>query len=52
VQRLARDATEVVELREEVARAWATAVMAEAHTAQAEKMAQEGVILLAHPVVG
>jgi hypothetical protein len=37
----------VVELQEEVTRAWAAAMMAEAHLAQAEGMAQERFVLLA-----
>jgi hypothetical protein len=36
----------VAELWEEVNRAWAVAIMAEAHAAQAEGMAQERVVIL------
>jgi hypothetical protein len=47
VQRLARDVTEVADLREEVTRAWVAAIMAEARTAWVGKMAQERAVLLA-----
>jgi hypothetical protein len=45
VQRLAQDATEVAELREEVTRARVAVIMAKANTARVAKMAQEKVIL-------
>jgi hypothetical protein len=47
VQCLARDVIVVTKLQEEVTWAWATAVMAEACTAQVERMAKERVIPLA-----
>jgi hypothetical protein len=46
VQRLARDATEVAELWEEVTQAWAAIVTVGTYAAQPEKMAQKRVILL------
>jgi hypothetical protein len=39
MQHLARDVTKVVVLREEVTRAWVATVVAEARTAQVERMA-------------
>jgi hypothetical protein len=41
------NATEVAELREEVTQVWVAAVIVGAHTARAEKMTQERVVLLA-----
>jgi formylmethanofuran dehydrogenase subunit A len=47
MQCLARDATEVAELQEEVTRAQVATVMARAHAAQVEGMAREKATLLA-----
>jgi type IV secretory pathway TrbL component len=46
VRHLARDATKVTELQEEVTRARATIIMAGTRVAQAERMDQERVVLL------
>jgi hypothetical protein len=46
-QRLARDVVEVVELQEEVTRAWVAVIMAGAWETMEEKIAQERVVLLA-----
>jgi hypothetical protein len=47
MQCLAWDAAEVVELWDEVTRAWAAVVMVRARAAQAEGMVQEKAVLLA-----
>jgi ABC-type phosphate transport system ATPase subunit len=47
MQRLALDATEMVELQEEVTRAQVTVVVAGVRATQAERMAQEKAVLLA-----
>jgi hypothetical protein len=44
---LARDATEVAELQEEVTRLWAAAVMAGTRATWAERVAPEKVVFLA-----